>query len=76
MSNYPPGAENDPRAPYNREPPLMETKAMGVTIDVTIEVQENVDADHELREIRRAIEAGDYQILAHETDEVLDRGRP
>lgn len=73
--NLPPGADHDPRAPYNREPPMIETKAMAVTLDVEISVPEHAEGDRERREIERSIESGDYQLIEHETAEVLDRRR-
>lgn len=74
-SNLPPGADNDPRAPYNREPPMMETKAMAVTIDAEITVPEHADDDRESHEIKKAIDRGDYHLIDHETAEVLERRR-
>lgn len=75
MSNYPPGAENDPTAPYNQEPPMLETKAMAATLDVEITVPEYAEGDRERHEIEQAIDRGDYQLIDHETAEVLDRRR-
>lgn len=75
-SNLPPGANNDPRAPYNREPPTMEKKAMAVTLDVVIDVPEYAESDRERKEITQMIENGDYELIEFETADVLDRGKP
>lgn len=44
MSNYPLGAENDPRAPYNQEPKRVK-RTVGVSItlsaDIEVEIPEN-----------------------------------
>lgn len=75
--NLPPGTwPGDPRAPWNREPPLQETKAMAVTLDVIIEVSEQASADHERDAIEDAIDRGDYELIEHETADVLDRRQP
>jgi hypothetical protein len=66
----------DPRAPWNEEPPMIEQKAMEVVIGVEIEVPKYADRDRDRREIRKAIDRGDYQLLDHETAELIDTWRP
>lgn len=62
-----------PRAPWNREPPMQERKAMDVRLSVVIEVSEHAEADHERDAIEKAIRKGDYELIDHETGDVLDR---
>lgn len=65
-----------PKAPWNREPPMQEEKAMAVTLDVVITVSEHAEKDHERDAIMNAIDRGDYELIEHETMDVLDRRRP
>lgn len=59
MSNYPPGAENDPRAPYNE--PDTESYIISVDIEVylgttvEIEVQNSLDKDEIYDRVKEVI---------------------
>lgn len=75
MSNYPPGAENDPRAPYNQEPPTIEEVAVDVSVGVIIEVPEYAENDRKAREVKAAIERGEFDLLEVGHEEVLDSWR-
>lgn len=75
MSNYPPGAKNDPRAPYNQDPPVIEEIAVDVKVGVTIEVPEYAEWDRKSRAVEAALERGDFDLLDIDYEEVLDRRR-
>lgn len=59
MSNYPPGAENDPRAPYNE--PLLESYVVSVDVDVClgitveVEVQDPMDKDEVYDQVKEVV---------------------
>ena len=59
MSNYPPGAENDPRAPYNEPKP--ESYVISVDVEVylgttiEVEVQNPMDKDEVYDQVKEVI---------------------
>jgi hypothetical protein len=59
MSNYPPGAENDPRAPYNEPKP--ESYIVSVDVEVylgttiEVEVQNPMDKNEVYDQVKEAV---------------------
>lgn len=70
MSNYPPGAENDPRAPYNE--PLLESYVVSVDVDVClgttveVEVQDPMDKNEVYDQVKEAV-VSKYNIDGEDT---------
>lgn len=58
-SNLPPGADHDPRAPYNRGPPEKERLHLDVSVGVPIDIHKDA-TDKEIRhEIARELNLDD-----------------
>lgn len=59
MSNYPPGAENDPRAPYNEPKP--ESYVVSVDVEVylgttiEVEVQNSMDKNEVYDQVKEVV---------------------
>ena len=67
MNNYPPGAANDPRAPYNERPMLeVDATAKSVLIKETV-----VETSERHTVVEREIEPdGSYSTIAYEEPEI------
>jgi len=67
MNNYPPGATNDPRAPYNERPML----EVDVTAKSTLIKETVVETSERHTVVEREIEVdGSYSTIAYEEPEI------
>jgi hypothetical protein len=59
MSNYPPGAENDPRAPYNEPKPESYVVSVGVEVylgtTIEVEVQNPMDKNEVYDQVKEVV---------------------